>query len=208
MARRRHTAIGAGRARPAGPVRIMVASTVYHFEEPLTQVCAVLSGFGYEVWNSHIGTIPVDPRRSNKQNCVAAAAACDVFLGIIRPFYGSGVVGRRSITHDEMRAAVRLAKPRWFLVHRDVTFTRQLLRAKMFTKGGRRTRFTIDRTPVMDDLRVIDMYRDAIQDGVPVRNRVGNWVQEFFRVDEALRYIDSQFRDIERVRAMCFRTGR
>src|SRR5271155_5569088 len=28
------------------------------------QVCAVLAGFGYDVWNSHIGTIQVHPGRS------------------------------------------------------------------------------------------------------------------------------------------------
>ncbi|MGH7788042.1 MAG: DUF4062 domain-containing protein [Candidatus Binatia bacterium] len=184
----------------------MVASTVYNFQQDLDQICGVLSAFGYEVWNSHIGTIRVDPRRSNLENCVAATAACDLFLGIIRPFYGTGVIGPRSITHEEIREAVRLGKPRWFLVHRDVTFTRQLLKSHLFTKRGKRTKFTIGRTPVMDDLRVIEMYDDAIQSDVAVADRVGNWAQEFLRVEDALRFLDSQFKDVERIRAICPRT--
>jgi hypothetical protein len=87
---------------PKAPkLNLMVASTVYHFGDQLRQICAVLSGFGYNVWNSFIGTIPVHPGQSNLQNCVSAALQCDAFLGIIRPFYGSGVVGARSITHEE-----------------------------------------------------------------------------------------------------------
>jgi hypothetical protein len=89
----------------------MVASTVYYFQDQLKQICGVLSGFDYEVWNSHIGTIPVDPGLSNLENCVIAARNCDVFLGIVRPFYGSGVVGDRSIMHEECLEAVRLKKP-------------------------------------------------------------------------------------------------
>ncbi len=95
---------------PAKPkLKVMVASTVYHFEDQLNQICAVLNGFGYEVWNSHIGTIPVHPGSSNLENCVAAARDCDIFLGIIRPFYGSGRIGARSITHEEFREAILLS---------------------------------------------------------------------------------------------------
>ena len=71
-------------------LRLMVASTVYHFEDQIVQICGVLSGFGYEVWNSHIGTIPLHAGRSNQRVCVDAAKDCDVFLGFIRPYYGSG----------------------------------------------------------------------------------------------------------------------
>src|SRR4051794_29040946 len=124
-------------------LRLMVASTVYHFQNEITQICGVLSGFGYEIWNSHIGTIPQHPGRSNQQICVNAAENCDVFLGIIRPFYGSGIIGSCSITHEEFRAAIRLRKPRWFIAHRDVTFARQLLRPYMFKRNGERTEFKL-----------------------------------------------------------------
>ncbi len=40
-------------------LKLMVASTVYHFEDQLRQICTVLNGFGHEVWNSHAGAISV-----------------------------------------------------------------------------------------------------------------------------------------------------
>jgi hypothetical protein len=166
----------------------MVASTVYNFGDQLTQICGVLTGFGYQVWNSHLGTIPVHPGLSNLDNCITAVRNCDVFLGIIRPSYGSGIVGPRSITHEEFREAVGLAKPRWFLVHRDVICTRLLLRRYMFKRDRTRTKFKLKENPIIDDLRVIDLYNDAIQDDVfPVANRRGHWVQEFYRLPEVLR---------------------
>lgn len=184
-------------------LNIMVASTVYGFEDHLNQICAVLRGYGYNVWNSHRGSVPVDPGKSNLANCVAAAGACDLFLGIIRPFYGSGVTGSRSITHEEVLEAIRLKKPRWVLVHHDVVFSRQLLKQFMYGAGGVRTTFKLEKTPVMDDLRVIEMYNDALQDSVPLADRTGHWVQEFSRLEDLLEHLDSQFKDINRIRRIC-----
>lgn len=184
-------------------LNLMVASTVYHFEDQLRQICAVLSGFGFNVWNSYIGTIPVHPGQSNLQNCVSAASHCDAFLGIIRPFYGSGVVGARSITHEECLEAMRRVKPRWFLAHRDVTFARQLLRPYLYNEDGTRTGFALKKTAVMDDLRVIDLYNDAIQHTVPLADRKGHWVQEFNGMEDVLNHLNSQFKDVARVRKIC-----
>jgi hypothetical protein len=181
----------------------MVASTVYFFEDQIIQICGVLSGYGYDVWNSHIGTIPQHAGRSNHQICVDAARNCDVFLGFIRPLYGSGKIGPRSITHEEFRAAIRKRKPRWFMAHRDVTFARQLLKPYMFNRAGNRTKFKLKKNPVLDDLRVIDLYNDAIQDDVPVANRKGHWVQEFYRLPEVLLYVENQFKDVDRIRRIC-----
>lgn len=183
------------------PMKIMVASSVYGFEENLQQICATLRGFGYDVLNSHIGTIPVNPHKSNQENCIEAVKNCDLFLGIIRPFYGSGIVGPRSITHDEILTAIQYNKPRWFLAHRDVTFTRQLLRQYMYNQDGSRNfSFAFKKTGVLDDLRVIDMYNDAIQSNVPIHARIGNWAQEFYKIDEALNFIQSQFKDLNHIR--------
>src|SRR2546425_1032308 len=82
-------------------------------------------------------------------------------------FTGSGRIGTRSITHEEFRAAIRRRKPRWFMAHRDVTFSRQLLKPYMFKRNGHRTKFKLKENPVLDDLRVIDLYNDAIQNDVP-----------------------------------------
>jgi len=181
----------------------MVASTVYGFEDQLNQICAVLSGFGYEVWNSHIGTIQQHPGRSNRKICVEAAKKCDVFLGFIRPTYGSGKIGARSITHDEFRAAIRKRKPRWFMAHHDVTVARQLLKPYMFKQNGARTKFKLKKNSVLDDLRVIDLYNDAIQSNVPAANRKGHWVQEFHQLADVLNYLDQQFKDVKRIRRIC-----
>ncbi len=186
-------------------LRLMLASTVYGFETDLQQIAAVLNAYGYEVWNSHLGTIRTHPGKSNLENCLMAVDECDLFVGIIRPFYGSGKVGTRSITHEEMRRAVALSKPRWFLVHDHVTYARQLLRPYLTTKNGtaKRRPLKFQKTPVMDDLRVFEMYDDAIQSSVSVPNRKGHWAQPFFHLDEALRYLETNLKDINRVRDIC-----
>ncbi|MFM9963470.1 MAG: DUF4062 domain-containing protein [Planctomycetaceae bacterium] len=193
---------GSGENRP---LRLMLASTVYGFETELEQIAAVLRAYGYEIWNSHLGTIRAHPDKSNLENCLIAVQECDVFLGIIWPFYGSGKVGQRSITHEEMLKAVELVKPRWFLVHDHVTFARQLLRPFFVTKTGKRKKRPpkFQKTAVMDDLRVLQMYDDVIQNQIPAADRKGHWAQQFFHLNEALRYIEANLRDIEVVRRIC-----
>ena len=51
---------------------IMVSSAVYGNEDLLDQIHAMLTKFGYEVWVSHKGTIPVLPDRSAFESCLAA----------------------------------------------------------------------------------------------------------------------------------------
>lgn len=177
------------------PIKLMVASTVYHFKSDLEQLCATLKGFGYHVMNSHIGTIPA-LGKPPLQACLDAVAECDFFLGVIVPYYGSG------ITHDEIRRAIELDKPRCFLAHRDVTVARKLLEQYMYSDVKARLKnpaFTFKKTSVLDDIRVVDMYNEAIQDGFPVGNR--RWAHEFtnYSLDGA-PYINTQFRDMEKVR--------
>jgi hypothetical protein len=185
----------------------MVASTVYNFTDQLRQICATLSGFGYEVWNSHLGTFPVHPGKSNLENCLAAVRHCNAFLGIVRPNYGSGKIGDRSITHDECREAIRLKKPRWFVAHRDVTAARQLLMPYMFRPDGKRTRFKLKRNPIIDDLRVIDLYNDTILSDVKPAKRIGHWTQEYHRLQDLLVYLETQFKDVKHVRKICTDMG-
>jgi hypothetical protein len=109
----------------------------------------------------------------------------------------------RSITHEEFRAAFANPKPRWAMVHRDVIFARQLLKPYMFKKNGDRTKFRLKTNPVLDDLRVIDLYHDAIQNHLPPKNRIGHWVQEFYRTPEVLSYLASHFEDVNRIRKIC-----
>jgi len=181
----------------------MVASTVHGFEESLELIYATLTEFGYEVWCSYKGTIPAHPGRSNLENCVEAAKACDLFLGILRPYYGSGVIGDTSITHEEIKTAVDENKPRWFLAHRDIDMIRQLLK-KLYTENGDGTKnrnIKLEKGPILDDLRVIDMYNYALMTHIPVEKRTGHWVQSYFNFStEGMEFIRFQFENEEAVR--------
>lgn len=174
---------------------IMVSSTVYGIEELLEKTYAMLAGFGYEVWMSHKGTMPVLPDLSNFENCLAAVEACDLFLGIITPQYGSGKddKGARSITHEELLRAIKLNKPRWILAHDYVVFARGLLRDLGYGKARERGKLSLRPKSLLEDLRVIDMYEAAIQHDIQLKNRKGNWVQTFVKPEDALLFESAQF---------------
>lgn len=184
-------------------LKIMVASTVHGFTENLELVCAALTGYGYEVWCSYKGTIPAHPGKSNLENCVEAAKNCDLFLGILRPYYGSGVVGATSITHEEIKTAVDQNKPRWFLAHRDIDLIKQLLN-KLYVEnrdGSENKSFKLNKGPILDDLRVIDMYNYALMSHIGIENRTGHWVQSYFNFSaEGMDYIKFQFKGVEEIR--------
>lgn len=97
----------------------------------LIGIYALLTSFGYEVWISHKGTVPVFSNRTAFDNCLQAVNRCDLFLGIITPNYGSGQnpddPSDLSITHKEILRAIELKKPRWLLAHENVVFARSFL---------------------------------------------------------------------------------
>ena len=73
----------------------MVSSTVYGVEELLERIYALLTSFGYEVWMSHKGTVPVFSNQTTFENCIQAVINCDLFFGIITTSYGTcGAVKR------------------------------------------------------------------------------------------------------------------
>jgi hypothetical protein len=176
---------------PNRKVKIMVGSTVYGFEDQLSQIVAQLNTLGYEVLNSHYGSIKVNPHLSNLDNCLKAVDECDLFLGIIRPYCGTGNIGEKNITFEEIKEAIRLKKPYWFLVHRDVVYTRLLLK-KIKLKSNDEVMFMDNR--LFDKLSV-EMYEYVIKNHIPVTLRNGNWAQEFYRLDEMMVYINAQFID-------------
>lgn len=181
---------------------ILVSSTVYGIEELLDRIYTLLTTFGYEVWMSHKGTVPVYSNRTAFENCLAAVEQCDLFLGLITPHYGSGIDGRkRSITHQELLKAIALNKPRWLLVHDHVVFTRLLLNNLGHAGKNGRKSLSLRRSQIMDDLRVIDMYEDAIRSQKPLRARQGNWVQKFGADDEAALFAMTQFSRYQEVEA-------
>ena len=173
-------------------IKIMVASTVYGFQDQLSAIVAQLNTLGYEVINSHMGTMKTNSELSNLENCLNAVDECDLFLGIIRPFYGSGNIDEKNITFEEIKRAIELKKPYWFLVHRDVVFARQLFK-KMKVKNSSKKLFDVIciQPNAIFDSRSIDVYEHVTK----LHN--GNWVQEFYRLDEAMIYVNTQFSDKE-----------
>ena len=180
---------------------VLVSSTVYGHQELLNQVYAILGGYGFRVWMSHKGTLPVIPGRTAFESCLDAVDSCDVFLSIITGRYGSGKDGAElSITHQEILRAIELDKPRFFLVHRDVVTARQLLRQfRVDEDGNPRPHTYFKRTDILDDIRVLDMYAAAIREDFPLAERTSNWVQQYDTSEDVLLYLRSQFSDPERI---------
>lgn len=199
------------------PLKVMVSTTVYGWEDQIEQLSGVLSTYGYKVLNSHIGTIRPKAGQSNFSACLDAVDRCDYFLGIIRGSYGSGketwrglADGEISITHLELRRAIQAAKPRTFLVEERVVQARSLLRPFLSLiradsgDSGRvpqwdfpdtTSRNLLKGNPVIDDLRVLAMYEEALQSEVALADRHDHWCQPFHRLPEVLRFVDERFAD-------------
>jgi len=173
---------------------IMVSSTVYGIEELLEQVFGILNSSGFSVWMSYKGTVPLDPTKSNFENCLAAVDGCDLFLGILTTNYGSGKDGTNlSITHQEILRAIKLQKPSWFLAHHDLVLARGLLRDLGYRTAAERSQLNLAGKKLIDDLRVIDLYEAVIKAEMKLADRKGNWAQPFATTPEATIFVVSQF---------------
>jgi hypothetical protein len=183
-----------------GKIEIMIASSVYNYEDQINEICGILEQMDYHPISSHYKTMPTDPSKSNLENCLLAAQNCDAFFGIIRPFYGSGVIGDTSITHEEMKTAIALKKPRWFIAHRDVRVARELLKQYRYLPNkSLNPDFAYLPTKLLDDIRVVDMYNDTILNDIKPEERIGHWTDEYFTIQEIKKVIQTQFHDKERI---------
>ena len=170
----------------------MVSSTVYGIRPILDQVYVLLNGFGYEVWMSAKGTVPIWSDNHTFEDCLVAVDQCDLFLSIITPHYGSGVVGDDlSITHQELQRAIRRKVPRWVMAHERVTLARSffkklgygtanarkdLLDSLGFDDPAEFRKLVKREKEVIGDFRVIDMYDLASRQAVAnIMQRKGNW---------------------------------
>lgn len=182
-------------------LKLMVSSVVFGYEDLLESIYALLTNFGYEVLMSHKGTIPIDPEISAMESCLRQVEECDLFLGLILPRYGSGIEegSGYSITHREMIRAIELSKPRWFLVHENVSLARQLLKPYRDAADGDRWKLLpgmdFKKTAVLEDLRILDQFELTMGLHISqVRDRKGNWVQAFSRDEDARLFATAQFR--------------
>lgn len=173
---------------------VMVSSSVYGQEELLERIYSLLTALGYEVWMSHKGTIPTNSDESSLESCLKAVENCDMFLGLITTNYGTTKDGEISATHSEFKRAIELNKRRWFLIHDRVVFARQILRK--LGHNNQATRHKLDLkilAPYISDLRVFDMYEDALDKHEEEGRITVRWVQEYDRDNDALLFAASQF---------------
>lgn len=184
-------------------LKLMVASTVYGFEDQLSKIITDIKNKGFNVLNSFFGSIKVNPNLSNLDNCLNAVEETDWFMGIVRPYYGTGNIKEKNITFEEIKTAVDLKKTRWFFIHRDVTFASKILDKiqvnKTLVDKNDATQIQIPNKLLPNkhiDQKAIDLYNFVIKDHeVDLELRNGNWAQEFYDSSEALIYIQSQFLD-------------
>ncbi len=174
--------------------KLMLGSTVYGFEDQLSKIVSDLKSKKYQILNSHHGSIKVNPNLSNLENSLKAVEECEMFLGIIRPYYGTGNINGQNITFEEMKKAIELKRPSQFFVHWNVDFAEKLFR---------RLRCTSDNKPELIDnklfdKRSIDLYDLVIKDDIKdLELRNGNWAQEYYQPSGMMVYILTQFSDKE-----------
>jgi hypothetical protein len=189
---------------PKNNIKVLVASTIYGYQDQLSAIYAQLDSYGYDVMNSHMGTVYAGADKSNLANCLDAVDECDAFLGIIRPEYGSGIIGEKSITHEEVLKVILKRKARWFLVDSKVVFARQLLNkadiVDRHTLKPIKTENIIIRPNNLIDIRCIDIYNEVTKDKVPPKERIGHWAQEFYDLPGLQRYVEGQFGKPEKVK--------
>lgn len=174
--------------------KLMIGSTVYGYEDQLSKIVSDLKAKEYQVLNSHHGSIKVNPKLSNLENSLKAVEECEMFLGIIRPYYGTGNINGQNITFEEMKKAIELKRPAWFLVHRNVDFAEKLFK---------KLKCSDDNMPELIDnklfdKRSIELYNLVIQNDIKeLELRNGNWAQEYYKTTGMMVYILTQFSDKE-----------
>jgi len=191
-------------------LKLMLASTVYGFEDQLSKIIADLENQNFQILNSFYGSIKVNPNLSNLDNCIQAVSETEWFVGIVRPYYGTGNIRDKdvqnsedkNITFEEIKKAIELDLPRWFYVHSDVQFGSKILKYVTIKttfeekKSGKIiNKNELQKNPYLDPQTIL-LYNYVIKDyesNVALRN--GNWAQEFFSMSEAIRYIHTQFSD-------------
>lgn len=206
-----------------GKYTVMVSSSVLDFETDLDVICAYLRTLGYNVICSREGTIKADPRLGNFENCYQAVDACNLFLGIVRPYAGSGrEKNGKTVTFKEFERARAKHKPCWYIVDKRVGWTKEFCRSvelryspkgfgKVFTwlwkLNFRLMKSRMKRLPYVLDLFKEDKSRRFSSECFEMEdfiNQVGkytpndgtrrnNWMQYCHGIDEMKGWIKTNF---------------
>ena len=207
-----------------GNPTIMISSSMYGFKDQILTIRDYLFSIGYNVITSLDGTIFADPHLGNFENCLKAVEACDVFLGIIRPYCGTGKSDEGSITFQEFQHARACHKPSWFVIDsrvghfRDLFFALKLKQSVEHDELDNAIRSWVDlffrdknKAPGVLDLfepdrkrRYFDPECFAMQDfvnqkDVPRDEVVNNWMQDFDDITDIQRFLRCQFIDKNKI---------
>jgi hypothetical protein len=193
-------------------IKVFVSSTVYDFESQLDMVYSTLDGYGYDVMMSHKGTIPLDSKLSNLENCLKGVEGCDIFLGFVRPLTGTGILkpGEKSITAQEFEVAFKVNMPRFVLADYRVVFARQFTNLMRIPTGDipnsvkreRSDGSIVERPNRVVHAECIELYNAAIQNNTLPKSRKGNWVQEYRNMQDVMLHVEAQFKDVERIKQL------
>ena len=193
-------------------IKVFVSSTVYDFESQLDMVYSTLDGYGYDVMMSHKGTIPLDSKLSNLENCLKGVEGCDIFLGFVRPLTGTGILkpGEKSITAQEFEVAFKVNMPRFVLADYRVVFARQFTNLMKIPTGDipnsvkreRSDGSIVERPNRVVHAECIELYNAAIQNNTLPKSRKGNWVQEYRNMQDVMLHVEAQFKDVKRIKQL------
>lgn len=200
---------------------VMISSSVNDFEDQLLQIESVFNSLGYLVVMSMSGTMKVNPRLHNFDNCMKAVEGCDVFFGIIRPDCGTGRSDDECVTFQEFKYARELNKPCWYVIDSKIKIYKNLLKsltlreypdtkddslnAAITSYYDRQIRGRKNLPRVLDifesrDLRQFDPICFKMEDfvnhkGMPKEEITNNWMQYCNNLLEIARYIKTNFED-------------
>ncbi|MCK4255530.1 DUF4062 domain-containing protein, partial [candidate division WOR-3 bacterium] len=168
---------------------IFIASSVYGNEDLLEHIYKVLNKIGYKVWMSYRGMLPVTPGKSNAEICLDAVEKADCFIGFLTGRSGSGKdPGEKFIFQKEVEKAIKLNKPRWFLVHHDVSVAREVWRP-LLEKG-----IEFQPSNIIKDEEVLEVYDLIHKPKRGFYKDTDRWIQEYRTLDEAKNYTQTQLK--------------
>lgn len=200
---------------------VMISSSVNGYEDQLLRIEAEFITLGYDVVLSMSGSMKVDPRLHNFDNCLQAVEACDLFFGVIRPDCGTGRVEGESVTFQEFKHARLFHKPCWFVIDNRIKHYKELLKTLVLreypdtkdnelnqtisTYYDKQVRNRKQLPKVLDvfetkDLRKFDPLCFEMEDfvnhkGMPKDEIVNNWMQYCDHELDIAKFINKNFGD-------------